>query len=48
MLEDYVTDDVVFMKVVSLGSYSYDTQNGGNTTVPMFEVKAISRKGSCS
>jgi hypothetical protein len=46
-LADYVKDDVVYMKVVSLGSYTYDTQIGGSTTVPWFEVRQISRKGSC-
>lgn len=46
-LSDFVTDDVVAMNVISLGSYSYDTQVGGNTTVPMFEVVKITRKGSC-
>jgi hypothetical protein len=34
--------------VVSLGSYSYDTQIGGNTTVPLFQVVKIKlEKGSC-
>lgn len=46
-LADFVEDDVVYMKVVSEGSYSYDTQAGGNTTVPQFRVVSISRKGSC-
>jgi len=46
-LADFVADDIVYMKVVSLGSFSYDTQNGGNTTVPLFEVVSIKRKGSC-
>jgi hypothetical protein len=46
-LADFVEDDVVYMKVVSLGSYSYDTQAGGNTTVPQFRVVSISRKGGC-
>ncbi|MDP1805386.1 MAG: hypothetical protein Q8K72_09490, partial [Acidimicrobiales bacterium] len=46
-LADFVEDDVVSMKVVSEGSYSYDTQAGGNTTVPQFRVVSISRKGSC-
>jgi hypothetical protein len=47
-LDDFVTDDVVYMKVVSLGSYSYDTSIGGNLTVPMFEVRSIQHKGSCA
>ena len=46
-LADFVQDDMVFMHVVSLGSYSYDTQAGGNTTAPLFQVDAISHKGSC-
>jgi hypothetical protein len=46
-LEPFVKDDVVFMDVVGLGSFSYDTQIGGNTTVPAFFVYAISTKGSC-
>jgi hypothetical protein len=47
-LADFVQDDVVYMKVLSMGSFSYDTQNGGNTTVPLFEIVSISRKGSCA
>jgi hypothetical protein len=47
-LADFVQDDVVSMKVLSMGSFSYDTQNGGNTTVPLFEIVSISRKGSCA
>ncbi len=46
-LEDIVEGDLVSMKVIGAGSYSYDTQAGGNTTVPSFEVASISRKGSC-
>ena len=47
-LADFVEGDVVAMSVVSLGSYSYDTQVGGNTTVPLFDVVKIVRlKGSC-
>jgi hypothetical protein len=46
-LADFVEDDIVYMKVVAEGSYSYDTQAGGNTTVPQFRVVSISRKGSC-
>jgi hypothetical protein len=47
-LSDFVTDDIVEMNVTSLGSYSYDTQAGGNTTVPLFQVDKITRKGSCA
>jgi hypothetical protein len=47
-LERYVTDDIVVMGVISLGSISYDTQIGGSTTVPLFEVVTIARlRGSC-
>lgn len=47
-LDSFVEDDIVWMQVESLGSFSYETQIGGNTTVPLFEVKAIKRqKGSC-
>jgi hypothetical protein len=46
-LEDFVEDDMVVMNVTSLGSFSYDTQIGGNTTVPLFTVDKITRKGSC-
>ena len=47
-LADFVQNDIVAMDVVAEGSYSYDTQNGGNTTVPMFLVMKISRQGDCS
>lgn len=47
-LDAFVEGDVVWMRVISLGSYSYDTQAGGNTTVPAFEVVQIKRQsGSC-
>jgi hypothetical protein len=46
-LAEFVTDDLVFMNVDVVGSFSYDTQAGGNTTVPLFMVNVISRKGSC-
>jgi hypothetical protein len=46
-LADIVEDDVVVMNVTSMGSYSYDTQAGGNTTVPLFSIDKITRKGSC-
>jgi hypothetical protein len=46
-LADFVEGDVVVMNVVGAGSYSYDTQAGGNTTAPAFEVVKITRKGSC-
>lgn len=47
-LSDFVEGDIVVMNVTVLGSYSYDTQAGGNTTVPSFLVNKITRKGDCS
>lgn len=47
-LFDFVEGDIVVMNVTVLGSYSYDTQAGGNTTVPSFIVHKITRKGDCS
>jgi hypothetical protein len=47
-LSTFVQDDIVYMTVVAAGSYSYDTQNGGNTTVPLFQVVSIRRIGSCA
>ncbi len=46
-LADFVEGDVVVMNTVGLGSFSYETQIGGNTTVPLFQVVKITRKGSC-
>jgi hypothetical protein len=40
-LEDLVEDDVFRATVTVSGSYSYDTQIGGNTTVPLFKVNKI-------
>jgi hypothetical protein len=47
LLAPFVKNDVVVMDVVVLGSYSFDTQSGGNTTVPSFRVQTITNKGSC-
>jgi hypothetical protein len=48
-LNPFVEGDIVSMNAVSLGSYSYDTQVGGNTTVPAFQVVSIkAEKGDCS
>jgi hypothetical protein len=48
-LSDFVEGDIVTMNVMGLGSYSYDTQAGGNTTVPMFQVVSIKQqKGTCN
>lgn len=41
VLDDVVEDDHVRLWVTTLGSYSYDTQIGGNTTVPSFEVHQV-------
>ena len=47
-LADFVEGDVVSMNAVDGGSYSYDTQAGGNTTAPAFWVASIKRvSGSC-
>lgn len=46
-LGDVVEDDVVFMRAIVLGSYTYDTAIGGSNTVPSFAVRSISVKGSC-
>ena len=46
-LSNFLQDDMVFMNVTSMGSLTYDTQIGGSTTVPLFSVDVISRKGSC-
>lgn len=46
-LDEFVDDDVVSMNVIVLGSLTYDTQVGGSTTVPLFSVEKITRKGSC-
>jgi hypothetical protein len=47
-LAPFVEGDIVSMSVTTLGSYSYDTQAGGNTTVPSFRVDKIKQeKGSC-
>lgn len=45
-LKSIVEDDIVQMYVVGDGSYSYDTQMGGNTTVPSFYVVMIKVVGS--
>jgi hypothetical protein len=46
LLHNVVEDDIVRMYVTAAGSYSYDTQIGGNTTVPMFKVNMINIIGS--
>jgi hypothetical protein len=46
LLDDVVQDDLVTMYVEVLGSFSYDTQIGGSTTVPHFQVRIIKVTGS--
>jgi hypothetical protein len=45
MLADVVQGDVFRANITVLGSYSYDTQIGGSTTVPLFQVDSISVYG---
>lgn len=45
-LADFVEDDIFAAKVIVVGSYTYDTQIGGSTTVPMFKIVAIKRIGT--
>ncbi|HEY3340211.1 MAG TPA: DUF2510 domain-containing protein [Propionicimonas sp.] len=46
MFGDLVEGDCFTAKVTVLGAYTYDTQAGGNTTVPRFQVDSISVYGS--
>ena len=41
ILTNVVKGDLVTMHVEVIGAYSYDTQIGGNTTVPQFQVNII-------
>lgn len=45
-LTEVVEGDLFEAKVIGAGSYSYDTQIGGNTTVPQFRVAEISVYGN--
>ena len=45
-VSDLVQDDLFTAKVVVVGSYSYDTQIGGETTVPQLSVISITVTGS--
>lgn len=47
-LANFVEGDLVLMYVFGGGSYTYDTQIGGSTTVPLFQVYRIFNKGTCS
>lgn len=45
-VSDLVEDDLFTAKVAVVGAYSYDTQIGGETTVPQLSVMSISVTGS--
>jgi len=40
-LDDLVEDDVFRASVTVLGKIDYDTQTGGNTTVPLLEINSL-------
>ena len=46
ILTNVVEGDLVTMYVEVIGAYSYDTQIGGNTTAPQFQVNIITVTGS--
>ncbi|WP_169649734.1 DUF2510 domain-containing protein [Rhodococcus sp. HNM0569] len=46
LIQDVVEGDLVTMHAEVLGSFSYDTQAGGNTTVPKLQVNLIEVTGS--
>ena len=46
ILTNVVEGDLVTMNVEVVGAYSYDTQIGGNTTAPQFQVNIITVTGS--
>ncbi len=41
VIANVVEDDIVKMYVEVQGSYSYDTQGGGNTTVPKVAIRIV-------
>jgi hypothetical protein len=47
LLSDVVEDDQLHLRVTVIGSYSYSTQIGGQTTVPAFQVNGIVQKSRC-
>jgi hypothetical protein len=47
-LADFVEGDVFKATVTVVGSFSYDTQIGGNTTVPMLTINSVRRIGNNS
>lgn len=46
LIANVVEDDLVTMHAEVLGSFSYDTQAGGNTTVPKLQVNIIEVTGT--
>ena len=46
LLKNIVEGDLVTMYATVIGAYNYDTQEGGATTVPQFDVNIIKRTGS--
>ncbi|MFC9358812.1 DUF2510 domain-containing protein [Rhodococcus sp. NPDC057014] len=48
LLANVVEDDLLTMYVEVLGSYSYETQIGGNTTVPQLQANIIDVTGSAN
>ena len=46
LIQNVVEDDLVTMHAEVLGSFSYDTQAGGNTTVPKLQVNIIEVTGT--
>lgn len=47
-LADFVEDDLFVAKAYVNGSFSYETQIGGETTVPLLEISSIKRIGSAT
>jgi hypothetical protein len=46
MFSELVQNDLVEVRATVVGSFSYDTQIGGRTTVPQFKVSKIKQYGS--
>jgi len=46
LLKNIVEGDLVTMYATVIGAYNYETQEGGATTVPQFDVNIIKRTGS--
>lgn len=45
-LAEFVQNDCFKVEIMVLGSFSYDTQIGGATIVPLFQIHSIARYGS--